>query len=136
MESLTSKLFDTKTKWFNWKTGSIFGIGSGAIVYYINQEYGFEPAFFAGLKQATYIYLLGGLNSKVCESLAKNIKDTKKALTASTIIPTTLAFSINYLVHKIGGTPEALASSTWQIPINATLFGIFSYRWNKQEKQD
>jgi len=134
-KSVLSKLVDTKTKWFNWKTGPLFGTGAGIVVYYINREYGFEPAFFAGLKQATYICAIGGLNSKICETLAKEIKNTALSLTSFTVLPASFAFLTNYLVHELGGTPEALDSSTWQIPINMALFGIFGYRWHKQGKQ-
>lgn len=129
--NLFRKAFLTEHKYFNWKLATMGGTFGGTVVYFINKSHGFWPAFFGGGKQFAYNFLVGGINSKLCETLATKVESKTLALTYATIIPTIATFAVNYAVHKIGGTPEAFASSSWQIPINATAFFIFGIGYRK-----
>lgn len=129
--SMFRRAFLTKHKYFNWKLATMGGTFGGTVVYFINESHGFWPAFFGGVKQFGYNFLVGGANSKLCETLATKIDSKKLAITSATIIPTIATFLANYAVHKIGGTPEAFDSSSWQIPINATAFFVFGIGYRK-----
>jgi len=135
--NLVKKVIGWSANHINYKFGSIAGLIAGSIVYYINRDHGALEAFRGAAKQFTYNLFVGGFNVKICEKLAKNIAGKARAITIATIVPTALAFGITYGVHRLGGTPEALDSSTWQIGpnlIGGYIFGSVYYaKRNKRQ---
>jgi len=126
-QNLLKRFYNWSSRYVNYKVGSAAGVVSGGVVYYINRNYGPLTAAEAGGKQFLYNVFLAGLNTKVCERLAKTEKIKSKALSlaAATIIPTIMSFSETYLIHLLGQTPKPFESSIWQQYINLPFhFGL------------
>lgn len=104
--------------------GTIAGIVTGSVVFYINIEHGFWPAFASFLKQFFFNLLMAGYNTKSCEKLARKIKNNFIGIITPTIIPTLQSFIVLYAIHYFGGTPKPMASTLWQAFPN---FGFFFF---------
>ena len=128
------KLYNQSSKHINYKIGSLVGVIGGGVVYYINREHGFWPAAGGFGKQFFYNLFIAGFNIKTCEKLAKGIKSKSMSLVASTLVPTAQAFAITYLIHKLGGTPEAFDSTIWQVYLNIPTFLGFGIYYRKHLK--
>lgn len=109
-------------KHVNFLVGTFAGLLTGTIVFFINYEFGFEPAFHSFLKQFAFNFLIGGFNTRMCEKLARNINPKFWNLLASTIVPTVQAFIILFSIHYFGATPKPGASTLWQLPANIIIF--------------
>ena len=129
--SLPIRIIRAGSRHINYKWGVIGGLVGGAVVYFINDEHGFLPAAGAFAKQFAYNFFIGGFNVKTCEKIARAIKSRAASIATSTLYPTAQAFVTTYALHKLGGTPDAFDSSSWQIAVNLPLFffgGMHYYR--------
>lgn len=128
------KTINTKARWFNWKLGLMGGTFSGSITYFFNDSHGFLDGIQGGANQFFYNFMMGGVNSKICENIVNRIENKYLSIGISTVVPTTISFVTNYLWHKFLGTAEPMDSSTWQIPLNAVSFFGFGYYWKNQKR--
>lgn len=113
-------------KHINFKMGSLSGIVTGSIVFAINIEHGFWPAFASFGKQFAFNLFMAGYNTRSCEKLAKTIKTESLSLLLGSVIPTTQAFLVLYGIHFFGDTPKPMASTLWQVPFNLVIFLVFT----------
>ncbi len=109
-------------KHINLLMGSLSGIATGSIVFFINYEHGFTPALYSFFRQFSFNLLMGGFNIRVCEKLTQLIKPRNTAIIVATIIPAIQAFIILYSVHYFGNTPKPGASTFWQFGTNMIIF--------------
>lgn len=116
------KLWSYLNKHMNFLVGTIAGIVTGSIVFFINYSHGFYPALNSFLKQFAFNFLLGGFNTRMCEKLARIIIPKLWNLLAATIVPTIMAFSVLFAVHYFGKTPKPGASTLWQFGANLIIF--------------
>ena len=107
---------------FNVKMGTIAGIITGGIVFYINYDFGLLHAFFAFVKQFLFNFFMASYNTKLIERLVYSIKNPFLAVSSAGILPTILATSVVFSVHWVGHTPQAWESSYWQAFFNLPIF--------------
>ncbi len=110
MQKLVSGIRYYFKTYINVRMGLLSGIFLGAVVAYINREYGFFPALIAGLKQGAYTFLFGGSIIKLCEYLATRYESSIKSWLLGALIPTAITLSAILIVHHLRGTPRPLAS--------------------------
>lgn len=114
------ELFNWSKNHINYKLGSLGAAFGGALAYYSNYEHGTLQSSLAFAKQAAFVFILGGYNSRTCEKIVKRIKSKFLALTAATIGATAQAGALMYLYHEILRTPNAaetaLTLSTLNLP--------------------
>jgi hypothetical protein len=103
----------------------------GSIVFFINIEHGFLPAFGSFLKQLLFNLFMAGYNTRTCEKLAKSISNKLIGLVAASIIPTLQAFLILYAIHYFGATPKPIESTYWQAIGNVFFFLIMALMYRK-----
>ncbi len=123
--TMTSRLWETiiwMNKHINFLMGSLSGIVTGTIVFFINYEHGFTPALYSFLRQFCFNLLMGGFNIRVCEKIAQMFQSKNTAIVMATIIPSIQAFAILYAIHYFGNTPKPGASTFWQFGINLIVF--------------
>ena len=124
-----------RKSYFDIKTGAAGAVVMGAIVYYVNHEYGVDEASIAAAKQGLYSFFAGGTVMKACENLATGIKNGKIARTASLLIPSVATVGLTYLLHKAKGTPEPLNSTIPTMILGPPAFAIWgNFKRNKLEK--
>ncbi len=102
--------------------GVLSGIVTGSIVFAININHGFWPAFASFFKQFAFNVFMAGYNTKSCEKLAKYINNKVLALISASVIPTLQAFAVLYAIHYFGKTPKPMASTLWQAITNLFFF--------------
>lgn len=117
------RIIKKASSYASYKFGLFFGAISGTIIYFQNNEHGFLPAAGGAAKQFLYTTLIAGFNAKICEFINKKLspgpsKYFNSGIMFGTIIPTLAAFAENYLIHKLGKTPDAFESSIWQVYVN------------------
>lgn len=113
-------------KHINFKMGALSGIVAGVIVFAINIEHGFWPAFAGFGKQFAFNLFMAGYNTRSCEKLANIFKKHFVSLVLGSLIPTVQAFFVLYSIHYFGGTPKPMASTLWQVPFNLGIFLFFT----------
>ncbi len=102
--------------------GVLSGIITGTIVFFINYEHGFWPAFASFWKQFFFNLFMAGYNTRSCERLAKQNPRSSISLILATVIPTIQAFLILFAIHYFGRTPNVLESTLWQAVVNLIFF--------------
>ncbi len=122
-------------KHFNFLMGSISGVATGTIVFFINYQHGFNPALYSFLRQFFFNLLMGGFNIRTCEKLTQIIKPKNTAIAMGTIIPSIQAFLILYSIHYFGHTPKPGASSIWQFGVNIIVFFFMSLFYRDPENK-
>ena len=105
----------------------------GVVVFVINYSATNEltGSTTAGLKQASYTFLFGGILMKGCENLATKIRNRTFAIVASVIIPSTLTLFLTYQLHQLKGTPKPL-ESTYPTLIIIPATAAWGYKKRKQ----
>ena len=116
------KIFIWLNKHINFLMGSLSGIVTGSIVFFINYEHGFNPALYSFFKQFSFNLLMGGFNIRVCEKITQLIQNRNTAIMMATIVPSIQAFIILYSIHYFGQTPKPGASTYWQFGVNMVVF--------------
>ncbi len=108
-----SQLLRLIKKFIDIKIGIAGAIVMGGIVFSINyfSTSNFLGSLTAGLKQATYTFLLGGTLMKFCEYLAISLKNRKLAIFSSVLIPSVFTLILTYSVHSMRGTPKPMEST-------------------------
>lgn len=116
------KIITWLNRHINFLMGSLSGIITGTIVFFINYEHGFEPALYSFFKQFFFNLLIGGFNIRVCEKITLLIQHKNTAIIFASIIPSVQAFIILYSIHYFGNTPKPEASTYWQFGANIIVF--------------
>lgn len=120
----------------NFKMGTLSGLFTGSVVFFINFNHGLMPGLLSFGKQFIFNLLMAGYNSKTCEKIANKFNHTGLSLFLATIIPTIQAFAVLYAVHYFGGTPKPMESTLWQAFANLGVFFILGYTYqNGQESK-
>ncbi len=122
-------------KHFNFLMGSISGIATGTIVFFINYEHGFTPAVYSFLRQFFFNLLMGGFNIRTCEKLTRYFSSRNIAISMGTIVPSIQAFIILYSIHYFGHTPKPGASSIWQFGVNIIVFFVMAQFYRNPENK-
>lgn len=118
-------------KKFNIKMGSLAGIITGSIVFYINYDFGMAHALFAFFKQFLFNFFMASYNTKLIERIVYGIKSSWGAVIVGGIVPTIIATSVVFSVHWAGHTPEAWKSSYWQAFFNLPIFTLTALMYQK-----
>lgn len=122
INSILNTIWCYSNKHINFKMGYLSGLITGSIVFAININHGFWPAFASFLKQFVFNLFMAGYNSKTCEKLVNRIENKFLAYSAASIIPTLQAFIVLFAIHYYGGTPKPAASTLWQVACNLVFF--------------
>lgn len=112
--------------------GIMAGFVTGSIVYFINMKHGNMIAFHAFIKQFCYNFLMAGINTSLCERIAKVIKNSWVAIFFATIVPASIAFAGIYSVHYYLNTPHPLASTLWQAYANLIIFFVTGLAYHQE----
>jgi len=126
--NILRKGYDWSKNHINYKLGAAGAGVGGGIAFYANFEHGLLPSSLAFAKQAVYVFIAGGYNSRTCEKLAKKF-DSKTLSVASSAVGTTLqAGVLMYGLHSLTGTPNALETASYISLLNFPVFlGLGSY---------
>ncbi len=116
------------TKYINLKTGLIGALIMGAIVFYINKEFGWSLASIAALKQAFYTLLFGGAVIKMCETIAVRIEKKWLGIILGALASSIITISIVFLIHNLKGTPLPFQSTLPVIFLGPPGFLFLAYR--------
>lgn len=127
MGNLESIVSESK-KIFDYKIGCITGILMGTLVCGINYHHGFLGATIAGLKQATYTFILGGALTKLCERISVNVENKYLARFLGIVIPSILTIGSTYFIHTLKGTPEPFDSTIPTIILGPLGYAYWSNR--------
>ncbi|MEO1053091.1 MAG: hypothetical protein AAFX87_20825 [Bacteroidota bacterium] len=130
--SVFRKAYQFGGKFINYRMGAYAATIMGGIVWVINFDHGVVPATTAGLKQAAYTFLFGGLLIKLLERLAINIRQKWAAIILAAVIPSILTISAVFLVHNLKGTPKPLASTVPTMLVAPPGFLFMAYRKRKE----
>ena len=114
------------------KMGTAGALVMGAIVYYINSEYGFYPALIAGLKQSVYTFFMASINMKICENIAIRYKNQQVSIALAVIVASIATIGATFLVHSLKGTPEPLASTIPTVILSPPTLLVWAIRKRKQ----
>jgi hypothetical protein len=111
------------------KMGAIAGIVTGAIVFYINYDYGFLNAGFAFVKQFLFNFFMASYNTKLVERLVYRIDKRWVAIITAGFIPAIIATASVFVVHWVGQTPQAWHSTYWQGFFNLPIFLLTAWMY-------
>jgi len=100
----------------------------GLIVVFINMDYGWWPATIAGLKQAAYTFLFGGLIIKMLEILVDRFGQSILGVILASLITSAVTISLVFLVHSLRGTPMPFESTLPAILLAPPGFFAIAYR--------
>ncbi len=115
-------------QYINVRMGSLSGLVMGSVVFVINFDHGFWPAFAGFWKQFVFNLFMAGLNVKTCERIVQRTKRISGIYWAA-IIPTLQAFLVLYAIHYFGATPRPGASTIWQAIGNLGFFFILALNY-------
>lgn len=128
MSHLIQSIIDYGAKFINYKMGAIAALFMGGIVGIINSDHGYFWATIAGLKQAIYTFLFGGLLIKILETIVIRYKNPWAAIILAAIIPSVITIILVYLVHSFKGTPKPFESTIPTIILAPTGFLYLAYK--------
>lgn len=111
----------------NMKMGAIAGAITGAIVFYINYEFGLLLAGFAFVKQFLFNFFMASYNTKLIERMVYSINKRWIAIFVGGFVPAFIATSMVYLLHWAGHTPEPWHSTYWQGLFNLPIFTMTAW---------
>jgi len=131
--SIIKKTIAFGSQIIDYKMGIAGAFVMGVVVFVINYSATNEltGSTTAGLKQASYTFLFGGILMKGCENLATKIRNRTFAIVASVIIPSTLTLFLTYQLHQLKGTPKPL-ESTYPTLIIIPATAAWGYKKRKQ----
>jgi hypothetical protein len=119
-------------RFFDTKMGFAGAFVMGAIVFYINSDYGFTAGLIAGLKQSIYTFFMASINMKVCENIAIRYKNVKLSIFLAVFVGTIMTVVGTYIVHSLKGTPEPIASTIPTIILSPPTLLYWALRKRKQ----
>jgi len=123
-------------KHVNLLMGSLAGVVTGSVVFFINFSHGFYPAIASFFKQFAFNMLMGGFNMRLCEKLVRVIQKRIRALLCATLIPALQAFILLYAIHYFGRTPKPIASTIWQLGLNLMIFFFLAVIYRNMIEKD
>jgi hypothetical protein len=103
----------------NAKLGLVAFAINFAIVYWVNHNYGFLEASWAGVKGGLSAFILGGIFGRMSERFSE-ISNPWLAYPLGSVIPTLLAYSIILPMHWFTGTPKPVMSTL--LPMLQSMF--------------
>ena len=133
--SLVKQFYYWSKKYINYKIGLIGAVITGLIAFASNYSHGSSPAAYAFVKQAVFVFFFGGYNIKTCEKLSETFNLRFLSLTAATLVPVLQAAIAFYILHKIGGTPEAAITALAASAVNLPPFFVFGYIYRKHHEK-
>ncbi|MFC1648562.1 hypothetical protein ACFL1B_03805 [Nanoarchaeota archaeon] len=128
----TRSVYDISKDYIDYKMGVVAGGLMGVIVAAVNASHGAVGATTAGAKQFSYTLVAGGIVTKLCENLAVRSKNKFQAYATAIIVPSIIAISATYGVHKMKGTPEPFDST---VPTMIMAPPGFAYWANRKRKK-
>lgn len=131
-ENIIVRGYKSLSKYTNFKWNLLGALFGGASAYYFNSEHGLKVARESGIKQTAYAAIMAGVNIRLCQRLATEVKDKKWALISATVIPSVIAIGGSYLFHKITGTPDSFQSVYIPLATAPPFFWIQSWRYRKE----
>ena len=118
-------------KYLNIKFGLIGALFMGSIVFLINSNHSWIQAGFAGLKQAAYTFLFGGIIIRMLEILLVKIDNKFLSIPLSVIIVSAITIILVYIVHSLKGTPEPVLSTLPTVIMAPPGFLVLSIRFKR-----
>lgn len=131
-----TRLFYFFNRHINFKMGALSGLVAGSIVFVINHEHMFWPAFASFGKQFAFNLFMAGFNTRTCEKIANAVNKKNLSLLLGSTIPSAQAFIILYAIHYFGGTPKPMTSTLWQVPFNLIIFMLFTLVYKQAINQN
>jgi len=127
-----NRVFQRSRDFIDYKMGTLGAGIMGTPVFLVNLDHGPVPASIAGLKQATYTFLLGGFFTKMCERISTSIENPYLARIAGIGIPSALTIGLTYGLHLLKGTPDPAEST---LPTMLLAPPGFTYWSNRKIRQ-
>jgi hypothetical protein len=119
------KQFYEKSKdYIDYKMAAAGGSFTGIWTLFANLEGPINHAIRSSTTQAVYTFLTGGIIMKTCENIATKIKDRRRAIAYSIIIPSLITIFATYGIHKVIKTENpkiSTAPALLSIPACAVL---------------
>ena len=111
----------------------------GTIVFALNRSHGTASAATAALKQATYTFFVAGFIVRNNERLARRLAAPARSIALATIVSSSLAVGLTFLVHSLKGTPEPVLSTLPTALMGPPSFLLLARRarrsWLKEDKE-
>lgn len=124
-------------KYIDYKMGALTAAFMGMVVGIINADFGWLLALTAGLKQAAYTFLFGGVIIKMCKTIAVQVKGGVKARILGALIPSVVTIGAIFLVHNLRGTPKPFESTIPTMILAPSGFTVMAWRersqWEKKQ---
>lgn len=137
-QSLLTKIYLYSQKYIDYKMGALTAAFMGIVVGYINADHGWVLAATAGLKQAAYTFLFGGVIIRMCKTLAVKGENGIKARFLAAFIPSAVTIIAIFFVHNLRGTPKPLESTIPTMILAPSGFTVMALRersqWEKKQK--
>ena len=117
------------SKLWNWKSALLSSLFRAAIFFFANWKAGSHAAIAAMLAEFLYRSLTAGFYGTITQRLRRLDPAWKGALAASVLLPA-LGHSLEWLVHRLRGTPNLRASITASVVFTlvSSLFHLFAMR--------
>ena len=100
----------------------------GIIVVWINISHWPVQALTAGLKQAAYTFLFGGMIIKLLETITLRINNKTAAIIIAVLVTSLVTIGLVYFVHSLRGTPKPFESTLPTIILAPPGFLVLSIR--------
>jgi hypothetical protein len=119
--------------WFvriwNWKSALLSSVFRAAIFFFANWKARSGAAFAAMLAEFLYRSLTAGFYGAITQKLRRLDPPWHGALAASVLLPA-LGHSLEWLIHKLRGTPNLRASITASVifTVVSSLFHLYAMR--------
>lgn len=124
LRAFGARYIDHKTA---WKAALVLG----GVIWLINLPHGALAALPAAAKQSAYTFFVAGFIVRWCETLALRFDRKLVAISLATLLPSSVAIGLTYLVHSLKGTPEPLFSTIPTMILAPPSFLVWSLRSRK-----
>jgi len=98
-------------RFINFRMGAAGALIMGVIVVWINIDFWPGHALTAGLKQAAYTFLFGGMIIKLLETITLRINNKTAAIIIAVLVTSLVTIGLVYFVHSLRGTPMPFEST-------------------------
>jgi hypothetical protein len=114
---------------WNWKSALLSSFFRAAIFFFANWKAGSSAAMAAMLAEFLYRSVTAGFYGTITQRLRRLDPPWRGALAASVVLPA-LGHSLEWLVHKLRGTPNLRTSITASVvfTVVSSLFHLFAMR--------
>jgi len=129
------ELYEFGGRYVNYKLGSLGALVGGGVACATNIDHGLRSGVFSGARQALYVFLVGGYNTKTCEKMAEKFDSRILSLIVSSLVPTAQSGIMMYFYHKFLGTPDPGQTALTISLLNIPAFFLLGRNFRKHYEQ-